>query len=221
METLAVLLFGLSGLVLSISSVNAASIQECKGELITACGVAVVKTTCVNHQVSAATKADESDDPSHDPNVKDSNLKTDKDYHEESQEQHYDRSSDNLGSKLSICHRSCKNEVSLLVSNDGWMSGHSKHALDTIGRCSDFDDEEIQDRGKPELDQNHKLSISNEGYEMGLTTTQIACLKGSPDKSFTINGVTYNGADLNSCDFTISLQPESHLPSRGGVRTLH
>ena len=94
--------------------------------------------------------------------------------------------------------------VSLVVANDGWLSGHSKHALDTIGRCEDFDSKKSDDDSKEDKDKDHKMSASDAGYSIGLTTTQISCL-----------------SRYNTGNSTITIQPASQGPSRGGARTLH
>ncbi len=193
---------------------------ECTGELISACGMKVVKTACTGNSISAQTSADESDDTSHLSKEKDTDNKNDHDYYVESHKDHSDRSKYPLGNKLSICHRMGGVERTLLVTNDGWLSGHSKHDLDTIGRCSDFDAAKLSDDLKTDSDKDHKVSASDTGYSMGLTTTQIACLKGSPGQTFTINGTPYPGAGLNSSNFAISFQSPTQGPSRGGARTL-
>lgn len=199
------------------SSVEASD-AECTGQLITACGMKVVKTSCTGHAVSSATKSSEADDSSHLSKDKDSSPKNDRDYNDDSQAHHIDRSSDALGSKVSICHRMGGTEVTLLVANDGWLSGHANHPLDTIGRCADFD-AELADSARKDSDR--KISASTSGYSLGLTPNQIACMKGSPSSQFTINGQTYSGAGLNSGIFSISIQPAGQGPSRGGARSLH
>lgn len=196
----------------------AASSAECSGQLVTACGMKIVKTSCTGHTVSSDTKSSEADDPNHLSKDKDSSPKNDRDYNDDSQAHHVDRSNDMLGSKVSICHRMGGAEVTLLVANDGWLSGHSNHPLDTIGRCADFDAEQADSTKK---DSDRKISASTSGYSMGLTPNQIACLKGSPSSQFTINGKTYPGAGLNSSAFSISVQPTGQGPSRGGARSLH
>lgn len=215
------------------SSVTANS-TKCTGELITACGIKVVKAKCTGSSVSSNIQREEENDDDdhhhadHDSNRKDgSHSKNDHDYNDDSQRDHKDRStgSDKEGDgKISICHRMGGAEHSLLVANDGWASGHSKHALDTIGRCEDFESRKNSDDLKNSDDdheKDHKIAISDAAYSMGLTTTQIACLKGSPNTPFTINGVSNPGAGLNSSNFSISIQSANQGPSRGGARTLH
>lgn len=202
------------------SSVSASS-AKCTGQLITACGLKVVKTTCIGSTVASTAKSEEADDDKHKSKDKDSKSKNDRDYNDDSHRDHADRSHDSEGSKVSICHRMGGAEVSLTVANDGWLSGHSKHALDTIGRCADFDAAKDSDDSKEDKDRDHKISASDAGYGMGMTTTQVACLKGSTGSNFTINGTSYPGAGLNSGNFSISVQSAAQGPSRGGARTLH
>ena len=84
---------------------------------------------------------------------------------------------------------------SLVVANDGWLSGHSKHALDTIGRCGDdFDNAKNDDDSKEDKDKDHKISASDAGYAIGLTPSLIACLKGAPGNTFPIKR-----DDLSGC----------------------
>lgn len=219
----------------SKSSAGTPASSQCTDQLVSACGVNVVKTTCSVAPVSSSTKSGESDDSSHKSSDKDSHdNKNDHDRNDDFHKDHRDRSSDSVGNKISICHRMGGAEVSLTVANDGWASGHSKHALDTIGRCSDFDsdksnDDSKQEKDKSDVEKNHetKSSLSDAGYSMGLTLNQIACLKGSPSSSYTINGTTYPGAGFNSSNVTVSLQgtgasgASSSRSSRGGARTLH
>jgi len=95
-------------------------------------------------------------------------------------------------------------ETSLVVANDGKLSGHSKHALDTVERCEDFHARKDDDDSKEDKDKDHKISASDVGYSIGITTTQVACLN-----------------KYNTGNSTISIQPTNQGPSRGGVRTLH
>ncbi|MDD4929102.1 MAG: hypothetical protein PHP85_07495 [Gallionella sp.] len=180
------------------------STQRCTGELISACGLKLVKTTCTGSSVDSSTKSEERDDETHHSKDKDAkDNKNDRERAEDSRKDHADRSS---GPKVSICHRMGGAEVSITVANDGYLSGHSKHALDTIGRCADFDTAKNEDDSKAEKDKDHKISASDTGYSIGMTTTQIACLKA---------------AGLNSSAFSISVQSPGQAPSRGGARTLH
>lgn len=205
------------------NSAVSASSANCTGQLITACGLKVVKTTCTGSTVPTSEHGheNESDDNSHHSKDKDSDNKNDRDYNDDSHRDHHDHSNDPKGSKVSVCHRMGGAEVSLTVANDGWLSGHSKHALDTIGRCADFDTDKSSDDSKADKDKDHKISASDAGYSLGLTTTQIACLKGSTGSTYTINGTTYPGAALNTATSSISIQSPSQGPSRGGARTLH
>jgi hypothetical protein len=202
---------------------------SCTGQWVTACNVKVFKTTCTGSTFSSETKSDENDDDDHhqsehDRDQRDSHGKNDRERNDDSHKDHADRSQDSdvNARKTTICHRMGGEEHSLLVANDGYASGHSKHTLDTIGRCADFDKDKSDDDAKEEKDKDHKSSLSDAGYSMGLTTTQIACLKGSPDSTFTIGGKTYRGAGLNSSKVTFNLPSTgpSQGPSRGGARTL-
>ncbi len=204
------------------------SSARCSSTLVSACGLKIVKTTCPSNMVSASTKSEERDDNSHKSKDKDSKSKNDRDYNDDMHKDHADHSRDSSGNKISICHRMGGAEVTLTVANDGWLSGHSKHALDTIGRCDDFDvAKNNDDKFSKESDKDSKISASDAGYAMGLTTTQIACLKGSPNSTYTINGTPYPGADLNSGNTAITLQGfgaggnSASRSTRGGARTLH
>lgn len=197
-----------------------AQASQCKGKVITACGLQIIKTSC-DSTVSSATKSSEADDPAHNSIAKDANHKNDHDYNTVSQKDHPNLSRQSLGNKISICHRMGGAETTLTVSNDGWMSGHSHHDLDTVGRCTDFDAEKIADDSKLDVDKDHKISASDAGFGMRLTTTQIACLKGAHNTNYVIGGQTYHGAELNSTHFTIQIQATKQSPSRGGSRTLH
>lgn len=200
------------------------STARCTGQLVTACGLKVVTTSCTGNTVPTSDRGheQESDDDKHDSKDKDSHdSKNDRDRNDDMHKDHHDHSSDSYGNKISICHRMGGAEVSLTVANDGYASGHSKHALDTIGRCSDFDADKSSDDSKADKDKDHKISLSDTGYAMGLTTTQIACLKGSPSSTFTINGVSYPGAGLNTGNVALSIQSAAQGPSRGGARSLH
>lgn len=206
----------------SKNSTVAASSARCTGQLVSACGLKVVTTTCTGSSVPSSTKSEESDDDSHKSKDKDTHdNKNDRDRNDDFHRDHADHSNDSYGNKISICHRMGGAEVSLTVANDGWASGHSKHALDTVGRCDDFESNKSSDDSKADKDKDHKSSLSDAGYSMGLSTTQIACLKGSTGSNYTINGVTYPGAGLNNSNFSVSLQSPSQAPSRGGARTLH
>lgn len=198
-----------------------AGTASCTGRLISACGLKVVKTSCTGSTVPSTIKSEEEDDTAHESKAKDSSGKNDRDYYEENHRDHVDHSRDSLGGKVSICHRMGGAEHALTVANDGWLSGHSKHDLDTIGRCADFDIAKNEDDNKQDNDKDHRFSASESGYGMGLTTTQIACLKGDPASTFTIGGKTYPGAGLNSGSFSINIQSPQQGPSRGGSRTLH
>lgn len=172
------------------------STTSCIGKVDKSCGVSVILTSCTNVTVSGTSKdkdgKDEAD-TSKDKDSKSDKTKNDKDRsdNEDSHRDHADRSSG--GNKVSICHRVGNSRQTLLVANDGWLSGHSKHDLDTIGRCADFDDAKNDDSKK---DSDKKISASDAGYRQGLTPKQVDCLSNLPG--------------------TFSLQ----APNRGGARTL-
>lgn len=211
----------------------------CTGKWVVACGITVFQTTCTSNVIPSTSKdksgKDESDDEAHKSKEKDTDSKgkegkNDRERFDESHRDHADRSNDPDDGKIAVCHRMGGAEVSLVVANDGWLSGHSKHALDTIGRCSDFDDDKSKDDSKEEKDKSddeksreRKSSASDVGYAKGLTIGQISCLKGPTTTSYTIGGTTYPGAGLNSPNttFTFPSTGPSQGPSRGGARTLH
>lgn len=183
---------------------SSSSAPTCTGKVVSDCGVKFVLTTCTGSTASASSGNDEHDDTSHESKAKDSNNKNDRDRYEESHRDHADRSGDAKEGKIAVCHRMGGAAVSLVVANDGWLSGHSKHALDTVGRCEDFEAIRRDDDSKEDKDKDHKVSASDVGYSIGLTTTQVACLN-----------------KYNTGNTTISIQPPSYGSSRGGARTLH
>lgn len=213
------------------SSGSSSSAPSCTGQPMTTCGLNIVKITCTGTTISSSSKdksgKDESDDTGHDSKDKDSSNKNDRDYNDDMHKDHHDHSADATGNKVSICHRMGGAEVSLTVANDGWLNGHSKHPLDTIGRCSDFDKDKSDDDSKADKDKDTKISASDVGYSLGVTTTQIACLKGPSSTSYTIGGKTYPGANLNGSNVSVDIkgqattQGSNTSSSRGGAKTLH
>ncbi len=183
----------------SKDSKDASDSASCTDKLIQACNLSfqVIQTTCTGSQPTSAIKSEENDDDKHKSKDKDSKSKNDRDYNDDSHKDHADRSKDSVGNKVSICHRMGGARVTLTVANDGWLSGHSKHALDTIGRCADFDEAKNDDSKK---DGDKKISASDAGYSRGLTPAQITCLSNLPGN--------------------ITIPSSNQGPSRGGVRTL-
>lgn len=203
-KLLLALLFGMSSMAFVSTSAFAADSKEskdskdskvsentaqCKGVVNNSCGVSVIVTTCTG----SSTPTDDKDaDKSKDKDSKSDKSKSDKDRadNDDSHRDHADRSA---GEKVSICHRAGGARQTLLVANDGWLSGHSKHTLDTVGRCVDFDDAKNDDSKK---DSDKDISASDAGYKK-LTPSQIDCLSNLPGN--------------------VSFQPGT----RGGARTLH
>jgi len=188
-----------------------AASSSCTSKLVEACGLKVIETTCSVAKFSSATKdkdgKDESDDKDHESKAKDSDGKNDHDRNNDAHHDHKDRSqgeSKEGDGKVSICHRmgGSESEVSLTVANNGYSSGHSKHALDTIGRCDDFKAIKDSEDSKDNKDKDSKISISDTGYSVGLTTSQVSCLN---DKSSS----------------TVSYTIPAQKASRGGVKSLH
>ena len=186
----------------SSGSTTGSNTTSCTSKVNNSCGVTVILTSCTNVTTPGASKdkdgKDEKDDRDHKSKDKDSHGKNDRDYNDESHKDHVDRSKDAEGNKVAICHRMGGASVSLVVANDGWLSGHSKHVLDTIGRCEDFDEAKDDDARK---NSDKKISASDAGYKAGLTPKQIDCLSG-------LGG-------------TPSFPPSASPQNRGGVRTLH
>ncbi|MDO9012867.1 MAG: hypothetical protein Q7U78_13845 [Gallionella sp.] len=197
---------------------------SCTSKLIKACALDVIQTTCPEGKQPTSTikgkdGKGESDDKEHTSKDKDSvTNKNDRDRYEESRVDHKDRSNTKDG-KIAICHRMGGARVSLVVANDGWLNGHSKHALDTIGRCEDFDDAKNDDSKK---DSDKKISASDAGYSRGFTPSQIDCLTGPTNSTYTINGKSYPGAIPvgKASTTTITIPSSNQGSSRGGVRTL-
>jgi hypothetical protein len=163
----------------------------------TSCGIKVQVTSCPSLPESKSTKDEEKDDNSHDSKDKDSKSKNDRDYNDDFHKDHVDHSRDATGNKIAICHRMGGARVNLVVANDGYASGHSKHPLDTIGRCEDFDAIKASDDSKADKDKDHKISLDDDGYRKGLTPAQVTCLGNLPG--------------------TVTLQS----PTRGGARSMH
>ncbi|MDX8378895.1 MAG: hypothetical protein R8K48_02455 [Gallionella sp.] len=204
----------------------------CSGQLITACGQRVMATTCPGSSVSSETKSGEAEDTDHKSKDKDkdkdSKGKDDHDRNEMSHRDHLDRTQGTYeegDGKVTICHRMGGAEVTLTVANDGWFSGHSQHALDTVGSCADFDAEE-NDANQKYSDTS--ISVSDAGYAAKLTPAIIACLKGSPSETFTIRkpndstgtAVQSPGGGFNNSQVSLSIVIPGQSPSRGGARTL-
>lgn len=225
------------------SGSSSSSTPSCTGQPMSACGLNIVKITCTGSAISTSSKdksGHEEGDDSHDSTDKDSSSKNDRDHNDDMHSDHKDRSqgSNKQGDgKISICHRMGGAEVSLTVANDGYASGHSKHDLDTIGRCSDFDTDKSSDDSKTDKNKDHKISLSDTGYRLGVTTTQIACLKGPSNTSYTIGGTTYPGANLNGSNVSVVIkglsqstnptssqganQGSNSSSSRGGAKNLY
>lgn len=167
--------------------------QKCTGELVTACGVQVVVTTC-GGTLPANCKNESDDNGEHHSEIDIANgNKGDCERNREMHASHADHSNaDNANDrKIAICHRMGGSETSMVVSQDGWANGHSRHPLDTVGRC----DEDLSCENP---------SLSDVGYAMNLSKAQIACLNTAYNKS----------------NVTITLQPARYAPSRGGARTV-
>jgi len=232
----------------SSSSSSSSSAKKCSDKLVSACGLQVIATTCTGTIPSSSKDKDgneETDDDSH--KSKDSDGGHDRKDHEDSHADHHDRSHESGHEKISICHRMGGAEKSLTVANDGYAGGHSRHALDTIGRCEDFNKDKENDDSKAENDKNNdekdrenKSSLSDAGYSIKLKLNQIACLKGSTSSHYTINGTTYSGGNLNSSNVSVRFAATGargagstggsggsgdtsggSTSTRGGARTLH
>ena len=189
----------------SKDSKDASDSASCTSNLIQACGLDVILTTCEAGKLpTSAIKSSEGDDKNHESKAKDSDGKNDRDRYEESHRDHANRSGDAKDGKIAVCHRMGGAEVSLIVANDGYLSGHSKHALDTVGRCEDFDAAKKDDDSKEDKDKDTKMSASDAGYSRDLTTTQISCL-----------------SKYNTSTTSITIPSSNQGPSRGGARTLH
>jgi len=199
---------------------SSSSESSCTTTHLDACSLSIFKTVCSDAGAiadikSKAEKSEEKDDDSHKSKDKDINNKNDRDYAEESHKDHADHSSDSNGGKISICHRMGGAEVSLTVANDGWLSGHSKHALDTIGRCADFDNDDSS-KSSEDKDKDTKVSASDTGYALRVTQSIVSCLKGSQGSTHTINGKTYTSpGGLNNPGVTLTF---GNKTSRGGAR---
>ena len=215
-KLLMALLFGLGSMAfvstaaLADGDDDSTASASCTGQWVTACNVKVFKTTCTDSTFSSETRSDENDDDDHhhsehDRHSSDSHGKNDRDRNDDSHRDHADRShdSDANARKTTICHRQGGEAHTLLVANDGYSSGHSKHTLDTIGSCADFDTEKDDVARK---DSDKKISASDAGYAAGLTPTQISCL---------------SDLSSNKVNFTLPSTGPSQGASRGGARTLH
>jgi hypothetical protein len=194
--------------------------SSCTTTHMDACSLSIYKTTCTDAATiadikSKAEKSEEKDDDTHKSKDKDTKGKNDRDYVEDSHKDHANRSSSSEGGKVAICHRMGGAEVSLVVANDGYLNGHSKHALDTVGRCGDFDDDDRSNSSK-DKDTDTKVSASDSGYRQRITQSIVACLKGDEGSIHTINGNSYTSpGGLNAAGVTITF---GNKTSRGGAR---
>jgi len=199
---------------------SSSSSSTCTTTQMDACSLSIYKTTCTDAThiadiKSKAEKSEEKDDDTHKSKDKDSKGKNDRDYAEDSHKDHANRSADSEGGKISICHRMGGAEVSLTVANDGYLNGHSKHAMDTVGRCTDFDDDDKSKESK-DKDKDSKVSASDTGYSQRITHSIVACLKGDAGSTHTINGKSYTSpGGLNASGVTITF---GNKTSRGGAR---
>lgn len=196
--------------------------SSCTTTHMDACSLSIYKTTCTDAATiadikSKGEKSEEKDDDTHKSKDKDAKSKNDRDYVEDSHKDHANRSSGSEGGKVSICHRMGGAEVSLLVANDGYLNGHSKHALDTVGRCGDFDDDDRSKNSK-DKDTDTKVSASDSGYHQRITQSIVACLKGDAGTTHTINGKSYTSpGGLNASGVTVTF---GNKTSRGGARVV-
>ncbi len=109
--------------------------------------------------------------------------------------------------KVTICHRMGGARVTIDVDDDGYFHGHSKHPMDTEGRCEDQDDK----RGK-------HTDADNSGKDV----VRIA----APDCNIPPGApiVTPKACPLppscNAVGVTCTLLGTGVRPSRGGVRNM-
>ncbi|HCI13474.1 MAG: hypothetical protein A2063_09285 [Gallionellales bacterium GWA2_60_142] len=190
---------------------------DCTTTHTDACSLSIYKTTCTDAATiadikSKAEKSEEQDDGTHKSKDKDTKGKNDRDYVEDSHKDHANRSGSSEGGKVAICHRMGGAEVSLVVANDGYLNGHSKHALDTVGRCGDFDDDD-RSKSSKDKDTDTKVSASD---SCRITQSIVSCLKGDEGSTHTINGKSYTSpGGLNASGVKITC---GNKTSRGGAR---
>lgn len=193
----------------SHDSIVSASNASCVGQVISVCGMKVLKTKCTGVTVSSSVSSSDQYDEDRDHGDSDSRK-----YNEVSHLTHEDRSDEDSGRYVTICHRMGGAETPVSALNDGSLHGHANHVLDTVGTCEHFDSE-LDSTSTANADRT--ISASDSGFAAGITAAQVACLSGGSSGSFKVNGVEYQGGGLNSRDFTVALYPPRQGPSRGGM----
>ncbi|MDD2776909.1 MAG: hypothetical protein PHU06_13215 [Gallionella sp.] len=183
----------------STKSTNVKSPDACSSVVLaTACG-SIQKTTCTTTgsttKISDAEKSKESEEHKNDKDNTKDNSGDRKDHTErehsdnDSSYQHRDRTKDKSDGyrweqtnsngvkqdKVTVCHRSGGANVTITVDDDGWYHGHSKHILDSLGKCEDQDDK----AGKYKSGGKNNKDVEYIYKDASSSTTSIAsCATG-------------------------------------------
>jgi hypothetical protein len=120
--------------------------------------------------------------------------------------------------KVVICHRMGNARVTLDVDDDGWFHGHSKHPMDTEGRCEDQDDTthkhtDTANNGKPQVSLATEAACASTS-STATTTTSASCVNAG--------GVAavLAGAGCGAAGTTCAPLGSGSRPTRGGVRNV-
>jgi len=218
----------------STKSTNVASSESCGSVVVpTACGP-IQKTTCTSKsgtsKISEAEKTKETESHKNDKDHTKDNSGDRKDHTErehDDNDQSYkkrDKSKDRSDGyrfeqensngvkqdKVMVCHRSGGANVTIVVDDDGWYHGHSKHVLDSLGKCEDQDDK----AGKYKSGNKNSKSIEYiyKDTSPAPATTTAACTTAGG-----VGGVTTN---MGCGAVGVTCTPINTRPSRGGVKNM-
>lgn len=217
----------------STKSTNVASPESCSSVVVaTVCGP-IQKTTCTSTAGSTAfDAAEKSKEAERTKNDKDHTKDNSGDRKDHTERQHDDKddlykkrdqtkdspdgyrweqenSNKVKQSKVTICHRMGGANVTLTVDDDGYYHGHSKHPLDSLGKCEDQDDKNGKYKAGTKNGKDIE-SIAKDAATPAAATTACANQGG-------VAGVTI-AAGCNVAGVTCA--PINARPSRGGGRTV-
>lgn len=216
----------------STKSTNVTSPETCGSVVVaTACGP-IQKTTCSSTGGSSVyVEAEKSKEAEQHKNDKDHTKDNSGDRKDHTERQHDDNDSLYKGrdktkdrsdgyrweqtnsngvkqDKVTICHRSGGANVTITVDDDGYFHGHSKHVLDSLGKCEDQDD----NNGKYKSGNKNSKAIESLSKDAATASAAPACTAAGG-----VVGVTA-GLGCNTAGVTCA--PINARPSRGGGRTV-
>lgn len=221
----------------STKSTNVAASETCGSVVVaTECG-SIQKTTCTSTAGSAGMKklddAEKSKEAERTKNDKDHTKDNSGDRKDHTERQHDDNddlykkrdktkdspdgyrweqenSNKVKQSKVTICHRMGGANVTITVDDDGYYHGHSKHPMDSLGKCEDQDDK----NGK------YKSGTKN-GKDIESIAKDAAPAAAAASAACTnAGGVVGVTAKMGCNGVGVSCAPISARPSRGGGRTV-